>query len=312
MGNAGSGSALATLLRRLHECDGLNSPAPSPSLQRLREVFPGDPDPDVLALFEDHDGSDEALIWRGKVLAARMMPVDETLRATGGLKNLRGATPGDILWMWADDHSNYAGVFTSGPVAGFVTKLDHDEPRVAPRFRSAASFMNALLAGAGIDDPPSDIPSIQCEFPATRDDADEVQRLRAMSTSLLSLWRAERSRGDSANHELRRAWASAALCLLPVADTHLALELLNDADMWTPESAVALLEVRNYRAAVAELERLAREGSANGDGAAIRALVRLGTPEAQNALQRLDEALSGRKRSLLDMYRRARIAPARW
>jgi hypothetical protein len=124
---------------------------------------------------------------------------------------------------------------------------------------------------------------------------------------MLSLWRAE-----TVNRELRRAWAAAALCVLPVADTHLALELLKDSDTWTPESAVALLEVRDYRAAVPELESLARDGIPNGDGAAIRALVRFGTPEARDALARLDDALSGRKRSLLDMYRRVRIAPARW
>lgn len=37
-----------------------------------------------------------------------------------------------------------------------------------------------------------------------------------------------------------RFWARAAVFLLPVADTHLALDLLSDPDMWTPEEAVNL------------------------------------------------------------------------
>lgn len=82
--------------------------------------------------------------------------------------------------------------------------------------------------------------------------------------------------------------------------------------MWTPEKAVLLLEIRRYLAAVPSLERLAREGSANGNGAAIRALVRFGTPEAREAIARLENVLSGQKRSLLDMYRRVRLTPPRW
>ncbi len=82
--------------------------------------------------------------------------------------------------------------------------------------------------------------------------------------------------------------------------------------MWTPESAVALLEVRSFHQAVPELERLAMQGSPNGDGAAIRALVRFNTPEARQALGRLESALSGQKRSVLDMWRRVRLTPPRW
>ncbi len=298
---------LDSVVRRLHECAGLNAPASPPNLERLGAAFAGAPDPCVLALYRDHDGSDETLVWRGRVLASRMMPVVEALEASAGLANVAGVTPGELLWLWTDERSNYAGVFTSGPLVGLVAILAHEEPRVAPRFRSAASFIDALLIGAGSSDAPSDIPDVACDFPATRDDASDVQRLRELSTRLLSLWRAE-----IANRELRRAWAAAALCLLPVADTNLALELLKDPDTWTPESAVALLEIRTHLAAVPELESLARDGTPNGDGAAIRALVRFGTPEAREALARLDDALSGRKRSLLDMYRRVRIAPAHW
>jgi hypothetical protein len=85
----------------------------------------------------------------------------------------------------------------------------------------------------------------------------------------------------------------------------------DDQDMWTPEKAVLLLEMRRYVAAVPWLERLAPEGSANGDGAAICALVRFGTPEARAAIARLEKVLPGQKRSLLDMYRRVRLTPPR-
>jgi hypothetical protein len=100
--------------------------------------------------------------------------------------------------------------------------------------------------------------------------------------------------------------------LLPAPDTALAVELLQDPDMWTPEKAVVLLELRGYERAVPELEQLARGGHPNGDSAALRALARLQSPGAAAALERLQGVLAGQKRSLLDQWRRARLLPPRW
>jgi hypothetical protein len=299
------------VIRRLREtCEGFGEPASEAALLRLAGALPDGAGRELLALYRDHDGSAEPLSVRGHPLAARLMSIEEALETTEDLADtLEGEAPGTALWAWADDQSNYAGVFTSGPLTGFVTVLDHEEPRIAPRFRSPAAFVDRLLECAEVDDAPFELTSVPCELPAVRDEKASLERHHALAAEMLTRWRGARGElGD----DLRRSWARAAMCLLPVADMHLALDLLSDPDMWTPEEAVNLFELRGFRAAVPALEKLALSGRPNGDGAAMRALVRFGTPEAKAAVARLERSLTGQKLAMLDMWRRVRLQPPRW
>jgi hypothetical protein len=82
--------------------------------------------------------------------------------------------------------------------------------------------------------------------------------------------------------------------------------------MWIPEAAVKLIDLRRFTGAVPELERLAAEGKPNGDSAAMRCLIRMGTREARGAVQRLSETVVGQKSKMLEMLRRGPLRPPRW
>jgi hypothetical protein len=303
---------LDIIKRFRREVSGLNEPATEQALARLGGVFDEQSNAEVIALYSDHDGSIRRPKRKGQSLPARLMPIAEALGVNPSLDAaFEGQTPGEVLWLWTDDNSNYAGVFISGLLGGFVTVVSHDEPVVAPRFLSVASFVEALLP---VGEDALDLPSLRCELPVASDEGvDRGRRLGALAIELMARWRGTSSSEDEPGDEdQRRAWANAALCLLPVADTHLAVELLRDSDMWTPESAVRLLELRGHLAAIPELERLAIEGTPNGDSAAIRALVRLDTVAARQALERVARAVSPQKLAMLDMWRRVRLQPPHW
>src|SRR5262249_8287069 len=114
------------------------------------------------------------------------------------------------------------------------------------------------------------------------------------------------------DEDARRLWAQIILCLTPVADTASILDLLEEDDMWTPEAAVRLLEIRGYQQAIPQLDTRAATGRPNGSGAPSRAMVRLATPEALAALARLRSTASEALRKDLDLWvNRHPLAP-RW
>lgn len=84
----------------------------------------------------------------------------------------------------------------------------------------------------------------------------------------------------------RRLCAYSSICLAPFDKTEDVTSFFRDEDMWIPSAAVRLLEVRNWKGAVEQLESLARDGHPNGDFAAILALVRMETDECRLAINR--------------------------
>lgn len=51
----------------------------------------------------------------------------------------------DALLLWADDGSNYAGAYRTGPMRGMVFILMHDDEDVSPRFASVRSLVDQLM-----------------------------------------------------------------------------------------------------------------------------------------------------------------------
>jgi hypothetical protein len=303
-------NSAAAVLRWLHtHVSGLNPPATEPDVQALERAM-GCPLPDdVRQLYADHDGSNDRPTTSVGWCPLRLLPIREAIETNRELADALRDEPkaGDILWLCTDDNSNYAGVFLDGPLAGFVTVLNHEEPELTPAFRSIGSFVaRAFRAGdQGAEREVVDIPGIDRELPTSAPAPGSEVADRALAQEFLVRYRA------AVDDRSRLAWACSFLCVLPFPDTDLAVELLREPDMWIPERAVNLLELRRH-AAPAELERLAREGAANGYGAAIRALVRLATPEARAALARLGADLTGQKRQTLAMWRGRRPLPPRW
>lgn len=289
---------------------GFNAPASDEALAEFRASVGSVPD-DLLALYRDHDGSRDLPESNGTRLAARLMPIVEVIEIQHAMQGIDFPKAGNVLWLWTDDNSNYCGIYTDGLLAGWLCVLDHEEPMLTPAFRSTASFLSQLLREATRQDGKhytGDIPSLPRETPQTIADPATLEKDRQLSSLFLKQYRG--SGGD----DLRRLFAFCSICLTPIEDTEKVTLFFADPDIWIPEAAVRLLELRRRRAAVDELETLAREGKPNGDSAAMRLLVRMNTNESRRAITRLKQTLEGSKLHTLEMWSRLRgsLQPPRW
>lgn len=289
----------------------LNPPAGAEDLSELERLFGGLPE-QVLMLYRDHNGSNGIPHLNGRRLAARLMPIREVLKIQTAMAALSDRLPtvAPVMWLWADDNSNYCGVFTEGTLSGSLCAFNHDEPMLTPAFRSITSFMSRLLievrslSQSGV----CDIPSVPREIPEL--EPNEVNRRHDMEL-------AQHFRDQYVNESsegLRRLYAFCSVCLTPFKDTDNVTLFLEDRDMWIPEAAVHLLELRQWKGSTELLEKLAQEGRPNGDAAAIRLLARMDTSDSRQAIERLRQTLRGQKLKVLEMWTDPRrlILPASW
>ena len=268
----------------------------------------------VLELYRAHNGSAQLPTEGSYSLPVRLMPVQEARDTTESLGEIDELTSpvGRIAWLWTDDNSNYVGAFTTGRLAGLLVKLIHDEPSLAPSYRSVTSFLTHLPSYSPTEAPTKevvrDLYSLPQDLPATEDDPRYVESDRQLARHFAELALAE------SDVDTRRQFAECSICLTPVADTAEVVRFFVEDDMWTPALAVRLIELRGYGECVAELEQLAREGRPNGDSTAMRCLTRLNTQPAAEALGRLQAELSGQKLKLLQHWTRMkdRLTPPRW
>lgn len=293
------------------EFSGFNPPASQEALARLQASLGHLPE-GVRALYLDHDGSDDFPEANGIRLAARLMTIAEVIQtrhAMAAHANRLCKLP-EIAWLWTDDQSNYCGIYTDGPLSGWLFVLNHEEPEVTPAFRSIASFLSRLLAAAtdAGDNGTNDLPSLPREIPETVPDPPNLEGDRELALLFRKRYKEEADEG------MRRLYAFCAICLTPVDDTGEVMSFCEDPDMWIPEAAVRLLELRRWRDGVEQLERLAREGKPNGDAAALRLLVRMNTNQSQQAIDRLKQTLQGPKLKMLEMWLRRRplLQSPRW
>ena len=299
------GIGISSLIRKMRaQYDGFDPPLSEVASRAYGGFFDRLP-AGVAMLYRNHDGAPALPRRDDTFLPARLMPLEEAVHLNTHLPDVYRTDPrlGDVVWLWADDSSNYAGVYLSEPLRGFVSKLAHDEPVLTPAWRSVTNFLSALIESARNAEADGhaamDIPTLPPDLPVVQD-GEHVEADRMLARELHSLYAAE----QDADH--RRRYAQCAMALTPVCDSDSVLPFLLDPDMWTPESAIRLFELRNYRGSTDELERLARGGSPNGDSAAMRLLVRMRTPEADAALSRLCGTLRGDKRKRLDVWLRGR------
>ena len=269
---------------------------------------------EVIELYEDHDGT-ATLPRRGDAwLPVRLMPMREAIETQPALGELTAsvADVGRIVWLWSDDNSNYLGVYTTGRLTGWLVKLNHEDPILTPAYRSVGTFLVRLLAAAPGTAPQGqaaiDLVMVPQDVPVIVDDPQHVDTDRMHARTLAEMYSHE------ADEDRRRVLSMSSICLTPVADTGSIAPFLREPDMWTPETAVLLMELRRFGGASEEVERLAREGSPNGDSAAMRLLVRLGNSASNAAIARLQGQLSGQKLRCLEQWVRLRdrMQPPRW
>jgi hypothetical protein len=278
-------------------------------LQRACGVLPEQ----ILAVYRDHDGFDPALAEEDTSLPVRLMPIAEVLDTRDQMTAYEKKLPmvGPVAWFWTDDNSNYAGVYLDGPLVGWVTVLNHEEPELTPAFRSVESFMSHMLANT-LGNPKErafdDIPSLRREYPKIAPDGAQAEQDWLLAELFI------KQRQDEVDKELSRLFAICAICLTPFEKTSEVFVFFDADDMWIPEAAVRLLEVRRWREGVEQLERLAHDGYPNGDRAAMRLLSRMNTNQSRQAIMRLRQSLKDQKLKALEMWadRRMPLPPPRW
>jgi hypothetical protein len=296
----------ADVLRRTRqELSGLNEPARAGDLQRLAMEFGSLPE-DVVRLYSDHNGANRFRQVSGRRPVARLMPIEEAIATTASIRRLGDRVPGadKVVWLWTDDNSNYAGPYTAGPFAGMVSVFDHEEQMLTPAFRSIAAFMVRILN----DDLKTEPEPPACDIPSMDRDIPELipNDATAVHDRQLSLMFREQYE-QATDRWMRRFCAFCSICLTPFRNSDDVTSFFQDEDMWIPEAAVRLLELREWKGGVNALETLARDGRPNGDAAAIRALARMNTEDSKQALARLRACLTAQKLKVLDMWTSGRI-----
>jgi hypothetical protein len=90
--------------------------------------------------------------WDRKRVPMRLMTPDDIvdthrlLFAKDGKETYGPST--DARYLFTDDNSNWAGIFTKGPLVGKITLLDHEDSWPIPHYFDLASFAAALGAGS--------------------------------------------------------------------------------------------------------------------------------------------------------------------
>ena len=288
-----------TWITRLLECDGaVNEPASAAELASLAALIGSDLPDEVASLYAGHDGSSARLSVGGTPLPVRLMPVVEVTETAHTLWDL-APTFGEVLWIWYDENSNYAGVYWAGPLRGMVAVLDHEEPDVSPRFRSTESFVLRMLdACTATARPPVDAIMIPNELPIT-DGVDCCASDSDIAELFLERFRA------STDSDERLHLAYVALRLLPPNDMSRVVPLLRDEDMWIAARAVDLVALRRWEPGLPYLGELAEGGLPNAQSAAARCLHRWKHSAAAAAeRKRLEGCLSGRAKQNWEMWKR--------
>jgi hypothetical protein len=229
--------------------------------------------PDVVALYADHDGMDEVgdLHWR-------LMPSSEAIATNAhGLDGTVG-----VHWFWTDDESNYVGIFADGPLAGKLRILDHDESDPAPVFRTVHAFYEAMFQAAALDRDWYEMPR---EYPILVPAATNLEHEDDLALALYFTAQYQ----AATDEEDRLRFAFCAMNLLPMEESARLIDVVWDEDMYIQARACELLGKKRYTPAIPDLVRVIHTGMPNGQTAAILALGRIGSPEAQVELLRLAE-----------------------
>ena len=128
---------------------GLNPPAMAEQLQLLEDALDCTLSDGLRALYEDHNGDDKTGT-KGIYLPLRLMPVSEVIETHHFVKEFGWASQG-LRLFWYDGNSNYAGLYVAGALEGRVCFIDHEEPDLAPVYRTLHRFLDTLLAGIKAD-----------------------------------------------------------------------------------------------------------------------------------------------------------------
>lgn len=260
-------------LARLHNRgDGNAAPATAAELDELGHVLGVALPSTIRAIYEDHRIEEPGF---GRCL--RLLSPTEAGRTIVALREFGVPFEDQELGtFWTDDNSNYAGVFASGPPAGRLFKVDHDETSPEPCWRSVESFYDSLLDArdAGVD-----WSEMETDYP--RGPADVSSADDALASRLFTV------RQDQPDSPVGERAAYQALALSSATHAEQVMSLMQSDDMWVQERAVQILGHWRWEPAVAGIVDVVRNGQHNGRIAGILTLKRIGSRDAGTALRSL-------------------------
>lgn len=159
--------------------------------------------------------------------------------------------PDGARLLWGDDQSNLAGVYGDGPLTAFVFVLMHDDPDVAPRFESAADFVDRVLLD---DDDVRDLGMLvhsgTCPLPPADLPPDALAARTALALALLATVEPNPDSDDADEAGIQAV--RSALALVPhtpvpaeILDALAALLAGDNLYVW--QDVPRLLAVQDYR-----------------------------------------------------------------
>ncbi|HZW08255.1 MAG TPA: hypothetical protein VFF65_14115 [Phycisphaerales bacterium] len=264
----------AELLQTLRASRHLPLRPPTPgAADGLGRLCGGPPPPELAELYRHCDGAEKlGDAWM------RPLPVSEVI-----------ASPDfgpPLLQRWravlcfTDDESNYAGVYTAGPLAGTVLLLNHDEPSPAPRYWTVNDLLGAI-ADSSIEDAMWKRAGAQLPVAMNPQPVATQAKPAALADRVRTLADAE------PDEEKRRDLLVCLLHLIPATRIAEVRAALDYDDIWLPELAAEIVGAARDEASLPALVALARQRRRNGDIAAILAIGQLATPAARAALLQL-------------------------
>jgi len=282
---------LAELRRR---GDGARPPASAASLERLGAALDAAVPAPILALYRAFDGTPPS----GSSLPMRLLSVDEAVALRASTRSWVPAIAG-LRFFFTDGQSGLAGVAVSGPVAGTVATAIQGRPSYAPRFRSAARFLTALLEL----DEDDDWEEMRFDYPATRADAIDEAVDEAADDALVQ----RLERWTAGGPDARAHRVACLLAVVPPSQAGRLVAHVDDPDDQLADAACAHLGKLGFAAAVPRLLDVAFGDRGVPAGAAVGALMTIGKPAIAPTLARLASGPVSNARAAASILDRAGV-----
>lgn len=267
----------------------LHPGATDQKLAQLTEAL-GTPLPDdIIALYRDHNGMEEWLYseeeeeheadegYGGQFF--RLMTIAEVLQRHDPTISIppedwAGPVPGKIGCFWTDDESNNLYLHLDGPLAGRVGLLMHDDKSYPFLFRSLHRFLETQATFGKNGFPSRGIPG---DYPPTKTTAStDAERLYVAQL--------QKEFPTLTHARLRMSVAQVIGLLLPWEQSAELIPLLDDGDYYVAADAAESLGKRRFEPAVEALRQAILVKRPNIPAAAAKALCRIATPEAIEAI----------------------------
>lgn len=180
-----------------------------------------------------------------------------------------------LVPLLTDNNSNYYCLYVDGPLKNMTCYLNHEELDLAPRFRSLASFLDAVADYPhrfGTDD----FEARFFDFPSREVSPNYAQDQEIISVLYQML-------AAATDDDQRTQTAFALMALASPADLEAVIyPFLDDEDMYVQERAIRLLGFHAYKPAAAKLKALTTNAHPNGRLAARIALQKIADSRGLN------------------------------